>query len=149
MTCQAHPALIKQAQWSVRLFQFLVNRLEDPWPMSCRCLEPRWFVGDPTLLARDNIYVYTKIKFYVHKLLFYKIQPHWIHAWFGCVLHFIGHAHFTLYASTRLPSKKIHAPIWSMVALKGNYLFDQNKNHHYNVHFDIQISPCRLKFGPI
>ncbi len=28
-------------------------------------------------------------------------------------------------ASTRLPSKKIHAPIWSMVALKGNYLFDQ------------------------
>ena len=31
------------------------------------------------------------------------------------------------YASTRLPSKKIHAPIWSMVALEGNYLFDQNK----------------------
>ncbi len=35
VTCQAHPALVK--------FQFL-----DPWPMSRRCLEPRWFVGDPT-----------------------------------------------------------------------------------------------------
>ncbi len=23
--------------------------------MSCRCLEPRWFVGDPISLARDNI----------------------------------------------------------------------------------------------
>ena len=23
--------------------------------MSRRCLEPRWFVGDPTSLARDNI----------------------------------------------------------------------------------------------
>ncbi len=22
--------------------------------MSCRCLEPGWFVGDPTLLAREN-----------------------------------------------------------------------------------------------
>ena len=32
-----------------------VNGLKDPWPMSCRCPEPRWFVGDPTSLARDNI----------------------------------------------------------------------------------------------
>ena len=31
-----------------------VNGLEDPWPMSRRCLEPRRFVGDPTSLARDN-----------------------------------------------------------------------------------------------
>ncbi len=31
------------------------NGLEDPWPVSRCCLEPRWFVGDPTLLARDNI----------------------------------------------------------------------------------------------
>ncbi len=23
--------------------------------MFCRCREPRWFVGDPTSLARDNI----------------------------------------------------------------------------------------------
>ncbi len=30
-------------------------------------------------------------------------------------------------ASTNLLSKKIHAPIWSLVALKGNYMFDQNK----------------------
>ena len=69
-------------------------------------------------------------------------------------------------ASTRRPSKKIHAPIWSMVALKGSYLFDQNKNQHYlvliaqlverttvnldySVHFDVQISPCRPKIGPI
>ncbi len=34
---------------------------------------------------------------------------------------------FRLCASTNLPSKKIHAQIWSMVALKGNYSFDQNK----------------------
>ncbi len=34
-----------------------VNGLEDPWPVSRRCLEPRWFVGDPTSLARDNIHV--------------------------------------------------------------------------------------------
>ena len=36
---------------------FLVNRLEDPWPVSRCCLEPRWFVGDPTSLAHNNIYV--------------------------------------------------------------------------------------------
>ena len=32
----------------------LVNGLEDSWPMSRRCLEPRWFVEDPASLARDN-----------------------------------------------------------------------------------------------
>ncbi len=26
-----------------------------PGPVSCRCPEPRWFVGDPTPLARDNM----------------------------------------------------------------------------------------------
>ncbi len=40
--CQAHPALVKQVQWSVRLFQFPVVY---SWPMSRCCLgEPRWFV---------------------------------------------------------------------------------------------------------
>ena len=34
------------------------NRLEDSWPVSRRCLEPRLFVGDPTSLARDKIYVF-------------------------------------------------------------------------------------------
>ena len=33
-----------------------VNGPKDPWPVSCRCPEPRWFVGNPTSLARDNIY---------------------------------------------------------------------------------------------
>ena len=28
-----------------------------PWSMSRRCPEPRWFVGDPTSLARYNIFV--------------------------------------------------------------------------------------------
>ncbi len=60
MTCQANPALLKRVQQSVRIFQFLVvyhkvNGLEDPWPVSRHCPEPRWFVGDPTSLARDNI----------------------------------------------------------------------------------------------
>ncbi len=35
----------------------LVRLLTDqriPGPVSCRCLEPRWFVGDITPLARDN-----------------------------------------------------------------------------------------------
>ncbi len=32
-----------------------VNGLEDFWPMSRRYLEPMWFVGDPTSLARDNM----------------------------------------------------------------------------------------------
>ena len=27
-----------------------------PWPVSRRCPEPRWFIGDPTSLARDNIF---------------------------------------------------------------------------------------------
>ncbi len=27
-----------------------------PGLVSCRCLEPGWFVGDPTSPARDNIY---------------------------------------------------------------------------------------------
>ncbi len=43
--------------WSV-FFQFLVvyhSGLEDPWPMSRRCLEPRWFVGYPTSLACESI----------------------------------------------------------------------------------------------
>ena len=26
-----------------------------PGPLSCRCLEPGWFVGDPASLARDNM----------------------------------------------------------------------------------------------
>ena len=38
----------------MRLVRF-VRSLKGPWPVSCRCLEPRWFVGDPTSLARDNI----------------------------------------------------------------------------------------------
>ncbi len=38
--CQAHPALVKQVQ----------SR-----SVSCRCLEPMWFVRDPTSLACDNI----------------------------------------------------------------------------------------------
>ena len=33
-----------------------INGLDDPWHVSRRCLEPRWFVGDPTSLACDNIY---------------------------------------------------------------------------------------------
>ncbi len=69
VTCQAHPALVKRVQQSVSIFRFLVvchyvnfvrirppvNGLEDPWPMSRCCLEPRWFVGDPTSLARGNM----------------------------------------------------------------------------------------------
>ena len=38
----------------------LVHLLMDqriPGPMSCRCPEPRWFVKDPTSLARDNILI--------------------------------------------------------------------------------------------
>ncbi len=27
-------------------------------PVSCRCLEPGWFVGDPTPLARESIMYY-------------------------------------------------------------------------------------------
>ena len=41
-------------------FFFLVHLWTDqriPGPVSCCCLEPGWFVGDPTPLARDNIYV--------------------------------------------------------------------------------------------
>ena len=52
VTCQTHPALVKRVQWSVRIFQFLVVY---PWPVSRHCLEPRWFVRDPTSLARDNM----------------------------------------------------------------------------------------------
>ena len=43
------------------------------------------------------------------------------------------------YASTRLPSKKIHAPIWSMVALEGNYSFDQNAR-------SIWVTVCTLTY---
>ncbi len=31
------------------------SRVRIPGLMSCRCPEPRWFVGDPTLLACDSI----------------------------------------------------------------------------------------------
>ncbi len=39
---------------SVEICPMLVG-LKDPWPVSRRCLEPRWFVLDPTSLACDNI----------------------------------------------------------------------------------------------
>ncbi len=32
-----------------------------PGPMSCRCPEPRWFVGDPTSLARDKTFRSVKL----------------------------------------------------------------------------------------
>ena len=35
-----------------------VNGLDYPWSVSRRCLGPRWFVGDPTSLACDNIILY-------------------------------------------------------------------------------------------
>ena len=44
MTCQAHPALVKLVKCTI------------PGPVSCRCQEPRWFVEDPTPMARDNIF---------------------------------------------------------------------------------------------
>ncbi len=46
VTCQAHPALVKRVQCAVR------------YP------EPRWFVGDPTSLARDNIYIWWNAMFF-------------------------------------------------------------------------------------
>ncbi len=36
-----------------------VDRLKGPWSLSCRCPEPRRFIGDRTLLARDNINIQT------------------------------------------------------------------------------------------
>ena len=64
--CQVHPVLVKRVQCTVRsfLFKFLgsMARLVHLWtdqripgPVSCRCPEPGWFVGNPTPLARDNI----------------------------------------------------------------------------------------------
>ena len=68
VTCQAHPALVKRVQCTVHsFFKFwvtllgksgLVHLLTDQritGPVSCRCPEPGWFVGDPIALARDNI----------------------------------------------------------------------------------------------
>ena len=77
LTCQAHPALVKRIQWSVHLFQFWVvyhqvnfvqvfNGLDDPWLVSRRCLEQRWFVRDPTSLARYKI-LYQSNLMYIHK----------------------------------------------------------------------------------
>ena len=37
--------------------QLLLSQLWIPGQLSCRCLEPGSFIGDPTLLARDNIYL--------------------------------------------------------------------------------------------
>ena len=47
-------------QWFQLCRSGLVHLIMDQritGPVSCRCLEPQWFVGDPTDLARDNIYV--------------------------------------------------------------------------------------------
>ncbi len=41
--CQVQPALVKRVLCTVR---------------SCHCLEPGWFVGDPTPLARDNVFFF-------------------------------------------------------------------------------------------
>ncbi len=83
VACQAHPALVKQVQCRsvflnfkqsvIRLILGILralhkrlvkhysspptNGLKGPWSVSHRCLKPRWFVGDPTLLARYNIQV--------------------------------------------------------------------------------------------
>ncbi len=59
VACQAHPALVKQVQSQSVSFNFMwsvINRLRRPWSVSRCCPEPRWFNGDPTLLARNNIY---------------------------------------------------------------------------------------------
>ncbi len=62
VTCQAHPALVKRVQQSVRIFQFLVfyhqvnlvQRIPDP------CLVAAWSQDGllETSLARDNILIY-------------------------------------------------------------------------------------------
>ncbi len=70
VTCQVHLALVKRVQctvsssflnfWVVITRSGLVHLLTDqriPGPVSCCCLEPGWFVGDPTPLAHGNIYV--------------------------------------------------------------------------------------------
>ena len=63
VTCQDHPALVKQVHsgpyFSILVVSHQVNfvQVKDPWSVSRCCLEPRWFTGDPTLLARDNILV--------------------------------------------------------------------------------------------
>ena len=60
VACQVHPAFVKQVQSrSIFLnFKWSVIRLKGPWSVSRCCPEPRWFIGDPTWLAHDNIYSY-------------------------------------------------------------------------------------------
>ncbi len=53
MTCQVHHVLVRSV-----LLLGLVHLWTDqriPGPTFCRCLEPGWFVGDLTPLARDKI----------------------------------------------------------------------------------------------
>ncbi len=40
----------------------MYNWVVGPWPVSCPCPEPRWFVGGPTSMARDSILVNTVIE---------------------------------------------------------------------------------------
>ncbi len=75
VACQAHPAfIVKQVQsrsiflnfkWSVIKLTLSVNGLKGPWFVSCRCPEPRWFNGDPTSLACDNIQTYGPLQYIV------------------------------------------------------------------------------------
>ena len=48
------PCLSKNGS-NVRSVLFKKKFCRIPGPVSCRCLEPGWFVGDPTSLARDII----------------------------------------------------------------------------------------------
>ncbi len=49
------PCLSKTSPVYGPFFKYIIFRI--PGPMSCCCLEPGWFVGDPTPLARDNMYM--------------------------------------------------------------------------------------------
>ena len=56
--------------------------------MSCCCLEPRWFVGDPTPLARDNMFIlYIKLilQFYSNSCAawYYQKFSHRLFKWKG------------------------------------------------------------------
>ncbi len=53
-----------------------------PGPVSCRCLEPGWFVGDPTPLACDNMLLL------VFRYLYRNSE--WSNPGRWCKLHLIG-----------------------------------------------------------
>ncbi len=76
-----HTAMTRCAKYRPLLSQRYISKVHShllmdqriPGPVSCRLLEHGWFVGDPTPLARDNVYVIITLLYVCNKYSAFRV----------------------------------------------------------------------------